>query len=127
MKKILLPFAFLLCACSGQNTQQATVAAAEPADTAVAAAAAETDPEIDAASGATSVPNQASFNGTLVIPPQSHATVTLTMDGTIRSTSLLPGAYVKRGALLATLENPAFIALQQTYLDSHAQYEFLRA
>lgn len=129
MKKILIPFAFLLCACSGQNTPQATVAAAEPADTVVAATAATTAepaPEVDAASGATSVPNQTSFNGTLVIPPQSHATVTLTMDGTIRSTSLLPGAYVKRGALLATLENPAFIALQQTYLDSHAQCEFLR-
>ena len=130
MKKILIPFAFLLCACSGQNTPQATVAAAEPADTVVAATAAtaaDPAPEVDAASGATSVPNQTSFNGTLVIPPQSHATVTLTMDGTIRSTSLLPGAYVKRGALLATLENPAFIALQQTYLDSHAQCEFLRA
>ena len=97
MKKILIPFAFLLCACSGQNTPQATVAAAEPADTVVAATAAEPAPEVDAASGATSVPNQTSFNGTLVIPPQSHATVTLTMDGTIRSTSLLPGNQLAKG------------------------------
>ena len=36
MKKILIPFAFLLCACSGQNTPQATVAAAEPAKAAPA-------------------------------------------------------------------------------------------
>ena len=93
MKKILIPFAFLLCACSGQNTPQATVAAAEPADTVVAATAAtaaEPAPEVDAASGATSVPNQTSFNGTLVIPPQSHATVTLTMDGPIAAPRCCP-------------------------------------
>ena len=48
------------------------------------------------------------------------------MGGSIRSTTLLPGAYVKQGTVLATLENPEFIALQQSYLDSHAQYEFLR-
>ena len=84
------------------------------------------DQEIDAASGATSVPNETSFNGILVIPPQHHATVTLTMGGSIRSTSLLAGAHVKRGSVLATLENPEFIALQQSYLDSHAQNEYLR-
>lgn len=82
--------------------------------------------EVDAASGATSVPNEPTFNGILVLPPQSRATVTLTMGGSIRSTTLLPGAYVKQGTVLATLENPEFIALQQSYLDSHAQYEFLR-
>ena len=84
------------------------------------------DSDMDAASGATSVPNQTLFNGILVIPPQNHATVTLTMGGSIRSTSLLPGAYVKKNAVLATLENPDFITLQQTYLDSHAQNEYLR-
>ena len=126
MKKILIPVVFCtLCACSGQNTLQ--TAAAVPADTIAATPAPEPACEVDAASGATSVPNQTSFNGTLVIPPQSHATVTLTMNGTIRTTSLLPGAYVKCGTILATLENPEFITLQQTYLDSHAQVEYLRA
>ena len=72
------------------------------------------------------MPNEPTFNGILVLPPQSRATVTLTMGGSIRSTTLLPGAYVKQGTVLATLENPEFIALQQSYLDSHAQYEFLR-
>lgn len=81
---------------------------------------------VDAASGATSVPNETLFNGTLAIPPQHRATVTLTMGGSVRSTTLLPGAYVKQGDVLATLENPEFITLQQTCLDSHAQYEYLR-
>lgn len=128
MKKILLPIAALLCACSSAPTAPASTAAAEAAatDSIAAAPAEEPAPEVDAASGATSVPNEPTFNGILVLPPQSRATVTLTMGGSIRSTTLLPGAYVKQGTVLATLENPEFIALQQSYLDSHAQYEFLR-
>lgn len=128
MKKILLPIAALLCACSSAPTAPASTAASEAAATdSIAAAPAEKPAsEADAASGATSVPNEPTFNGILVLPPQSRATVTLTMGGSIRSTTLLPGAYVKQGTVLATLENPEFIALQQSYLDSHAQYEFLR-
>ena len=141
MKKILIPLTVLICACSstGKDTTSAAAAPAEsePAaiqqtDTLATAAADEsesyaaTEAGIVDASGATSVPNQTSFNGILVIPPQNRATVTLTMGGSIRSTSLLPGAYVKKGSVLATLENPDFIALQQSYLNSHAQNEYLR-
>lgn len=128
MKKILLPIAALLCACSSAPTAPASTAASEAAatDSIAAAPAEEPASEVDAASGATSVPNEPTFNGILVLPPQSRATVTLTMGGSIRSTTLLPGAYVKQGTVLATLENPEFIALQQSYLDSHAQYAFLR-
>ena len=128
MKKILLPIAALLCACSSAPTAPASTAASEAAatDSIAAAPAEEPASEVDAASGATSVPNEPTFNGILVLPPQNRATVTLTMGGSIRSTTLLPGAYVKQGTVLATLENPEFIALQQSYLDSHAQYEFLR-
>lgn len=128
MKKILLPIAALLCACSSAPTAPTSTAASEAAatDSIAAAPAEEPASEVDAASGATSVPNEPTFNGILVLPPQSRATVTLTMGGSIRSTTLLPGAYVKQGTVLATLENPEFIALQQSYLDSHAQYEFLR-
>ena len=133
MKKILIPVAVLLCACSNPDTTPTAAATQPAAADSTATEVAETsetsetsDQEIDAASGATSVPNETSFNGILVIPPQHHATVTLTMGGSIRSTSLLAGAHVKRGSVLATLENPEFIALQQSYLDSHAQNEYLR-
>ena len=133
MKKILIPVAVLLCACSNPGTTPTAAATQPAAADSTATEVAETsetsetsDQEIDAASGATSVPNETSFNGILVIPPQHHATVTLTMGGSIRSTSLLAGAHVKRGSVLATLENPEFITLQQSYLDSHAQNEYLR-
>lgn len=127
MKKILLPLAVLCCAC-GHTTTPAPEAAAMP-DRAAAAPVQQQDSTLqaDAVSGATAVANQPSFNGTMVLPPESRATVTLTMDGTLRSTSLMPGAFVRRGDVICTLENPSFIDLQQTFLDSHAQTEFLRA
>lgn len=122
MKKITFPLMLLLAACSSPKESQPTeqpVAAVE-----------ETVPDtvqVDAVTSATSKPNQVSFNGTMVIPPQRMATVSLTMGGIIKSTSLLPGEAVRQGAVLATLENPEFIVLQQTYLDSYAQTEYLSA
>lgn len=81
---------------------------------------------IDGTTAATAV-NKVSFNGTLIIPPQNFASVTMLMGGTIRSTNLLPGSYVKKGTLLATLDNLDFISLQQTFLESHAQTEYLKS
>lgn len=127
MKKIVIPFVVLIAACSSQNSTETTTAHAASTDTVSKSAVEEPAQEVNATSGATAAPNRTSFNGILVTTPQNHATVTLTMGGSIRSTSLLPGAYVKKGTVLVTLENPEFITLQQTYLDSHAQYEFLHS
>lgn len=129
MKKIVLPLIALCCACGHTNTPIAPETAQTLADSMISRPVQPQDSSLqaDAVSGATAVANQPSFNGTMVLPPESRATVTLTMDGTVRATSLMPGAYVRRGDVLCTLENPSFIDLQQTYLDSHAQTEFLRA
>lgn len=125
MKKITFPLMLLLLsACSSSNKES------QPADESMTAVVEEVVPdtaEVDAVTSATSKPNQVSFNGTMVIPPQRMATVALTMGGVIKSTSLLPGESVGRGTVLATLENPEFITLQQTYLDSYAQTEYLSA
>ena len=127
MKKIVIPFVVLIAACSSQSPTETTTAHVASTDTVSKSAVEEPAQEVNATSGATAAPNRTSFNGILVTTPQNHATVTLTMGGSIRSTSLLPGAYVKKGTVLVTLENPEFITLQQTYLDSHAQYEFLHS
>lgn len=122
MKKITFPLMLLLlAACSSNKETQPTE---EPVAAAVEEAAADIV-QVDAITSATSKPNEVSFNGTMVIPPQRMATVSLTMGGVVKSTSLLPGESVRQGSVLATLENPEFIALQQTYLDSHAQTEYM--
>ncbi|MDH6359080.1 efflux RND transporter periplasmic adaptor subunit [Parabacteroides sp. PF5-9] len=71
--------------------------------------------------------NHSSFNGVLMTPPQRYATVTPTMGGTVHSTNLLNGIYIKKGTVIATLENPEFITLQQEYLDAYAQTTYLKS
>ena len=77
-------------------------------------------------SGATNVSNPPSFNGIIVMPPQSHVTVTLSMGGSVQDIRVLPGQHVRKGEVILTLANPAFIELQQSYLDAAAQTEYLK-
>lgn len=123
MKKITFPLMLMLAACSSPKESRPT----EEPVAAVEEALSVDTVEVDAVTSATSKPNQVSFNGTMVIPPQRMATVSLTMGGIVKSTSLLPGEVVRQGTVVATLENPEFITLQQTYLDSYAQAEYLSA
>lgn len=126
MKKIFLALALLplLAACgSGQGaadseTAQAEQAVEQPAEK-------DKDTAVDAVTGATAVVNPLAFNGVIVLPPQKHVTVTLTMGGTVNSMDMFPGEYVKKGQVIATLKNPEFITLQQEYLDASSQLEFL--
>lgn len=128
MKRILLPILLLsLAACSSKQAPANEGTAATENTPVVNAADSAASPKVDAMTSATSRPNQVSFNGTIVLPPQRQATVALTLGGVIKQTTLLPGQHVQKGSLLATLENPEFITLQQTYLDSHAQAEYLQA
>ena len=43
--------------------------------------------KVDGTTGATQVANAPSFNGILMIPPQQHATITLSMGGAVHSVS----------------------------------------
>lgn len=129
MKRIVYPFLLLaLVACQGKQpaTDTTTTEATAPIAEAVATDTAS-QPQVDAITSATSKPNQVSFNGRIVLPPQRQATIALTMGGVIKKASLIPGQYVSQYSVIATLENPEFIVLQQTYLDSHAQTEYLQA
>ncbi|RGN47664.1 MULTISPECIES: efflux RND transporter periplasmic adaptor subunit [unclassified Bacteroides] len=126
MRQIVLPLALLLMtACNSSKEQPKPMEQAT--DTTTTMAEKVDTMQVDAITSATAIANPASFNGTLVIPPRNFATVSLSMDGIVKNLSLLPGTYIPKGAVLATLENPQFIELQQNYLDSHAQLEYLEA
>ena len=126
MRQIVLPLALLLMtACNSSKEQPKPMEQAT--DTTTTMAEKVDTMQVDAITSATAIANPASFNGTLVIPPRNFATVSLSMDGIVKNLSLLPATYIPKGAVLATLENLQFIELQQNYLDSHAQLEYLEA
>lgn len=122
---IYLMLALWVASCSSPSGEQSESGAA--VDT-VAQTAADTAqmPKVDGVSGATNVSNPPSFNGIIVMPPQSHVTVTLSMGGSVQDIRVLPGKYVRKGEVIMTLANPAYIELQQSYLDAAAQTEYLK-
>ena len=64
--------------------------------------------------------------GTIDVPPQSLATVSVYYGGYVHNLRLLPGQYVRRGQLLFALENPDFIQMQQDFLEAKGQLIFLK-
>ena len=71
--------------------------------------------------------NTLKVNGKLDVPPQNTVSISPPMGGFLKNTSLLPGMRVKKGQVVAILENPDFIQLQQDYLENKIQLEFLAA
>jgi cobalt-zinc-cadmium efflux system membrane fusion protein len=71
--------------------------------------------------------NTLKANGTVIVPPQSLATVSAPMGGFIKSSSLMPGNKVSKGQTLATIENPDFVDLQQNYLETKNRFEYAEA
>lgn len=130
MKKMIFPIAaLLLVSCNATDRQNESMAGSSDrsADTIIETNRPVDTLHVDGTTGATAKANSASFNGTLVVPPQNFASVTLTMGGVVSKLLPLPGTYVRKGSLIGILENPDFIMLQQTYLDSRAQLEYLEA
>lgn len=66
-------------------------------------------------------------SGKVSVAPQNLATVCMPMGGFIKSTTLVPGSSVKKGQTLAIIENPAFVDLQQNYLEAKNRYEYVKA
>lgn len=65
-------------------------------------------------------------NGKLDVPPQQMVSVSVPISGFVKSTSLLQGTYVRKGQLLAVLENLDYIQIQQDYLDVKSQLEYAK-
>lgn len=66
-------------------------------------------------------------NGIIDVPPQGNISINMPYGGFVKYIDMLPGTSVKKGQLLATIENPEFIQFQQDYLEGLANQEFLKA
>lgn len=60
--------------------------------------------------------------GTLGLPPNAYASVSAKSEGIINGTKkFVEGNYIKKGEIIAYVENPEFIVKQQEYLESKAK------
>ena len=63
-------------------------------------------------------------NGKIDVPPQNKVSVSVPLGGYLKNTRLLPGMQVSRGQILAVIEDPQYIQIQQDYLVAKAQYSY---
>jgi cobalt-zinc-cadmium efflux system membrane fusion protein len=63
--------------------------------------------------------------GALDVPPQNLVDISAPLGGFVKNTSLLQGMKVKKGDILAELQHPDYIQLQQDYLNNASQLQFL--
>ncbi|RYD90915.1 MAG: HlyD family efflux transporter periplasmic adaptor subunit, partial [Sphingobacteriales bacterium] len=136
MKHITLFFslALLLWACTDKNVHSEQTAISESIDTASVGSFVQLTEQQYANAGLQLGHPQLrptgqllKVNGTVEVPAQNHHTISFPMGGYFRSSPLIPGMTVRKGQLLATLEDASFIQLQQDYLLSRARLQFAQA
>ncbi len=71
------------------------------------------------------------LSGQIDVPPQNLVSVSIPLGGYLKSTAMMPGTHVRKGQLLAVMEDPQYIQLQQEYLMAvnklaYAEKEFVR-
>ncbi len=70
-------------------------------------------------------------NGKIDVPPQNMVSISVPLGGYLKSSHLLEGTHVRRGEVIAIMEDQQYIQLQQDYLTAKAQFgalekEYLR-
>ncbi|RAJ87999.1 cobalt-zinc-cadmium efflux system membrane fusion protein [Chitinophaga dinghuensis] len=66
-------------------------------------------------------------NGVVDVPPQNVVSVSMPLGGYLKTMKLLPGMPISKGQVLATLEDPQYIQLQQDYLMAKSKLRYLEA
>lgn len=111
----------LFNACSNSSTgQQSVEKTADTNETLVQLTAAQAK-NIGLQTGTVSLKNISSnlkLSGQIDVPPQNLVSVSIPLGGYLKSTQMLPGTQVRKGQLLAIMEDPQYIQLQQDYLNA---------
>jgi len=66
-------------------------------------------------------------NGKIDVPPQNMISVSIPLGGYLKTTKLLPGMHIRKGEVIATIEDIQYIQLQQDYLAAKAKLIYLEA
>lgn len=63
------------------------------------------------------------LQGTVTVPPKSVVSISIPLGGYIKKTDLIAGMRVKKGQLLAVVEDMQYIQLQQDYLTAKEKFQ----
>ncbi len=116
--------ALLLAACGEKNAEAMREDTASSADSSVGDVVKVNDAQARNAGIEVAQPQRKTIasalpvSGRIDVPPQNMVSVSMPLGGYIRSAGLLPGTPVRKGQVLATLEDPQYINLQQDFLNA---------
>lgn len=66
------------------------------------------------------------LQGKIDLPPQNMISVNFPLGGYLRNTKLIPGMQVRKGDVIALIEDQSIVQLQQDYLSAKAKQELIR-
>ena len=133
-KLIFLASSILLLACNGNKNESAAASSNElESDKLIAEVVTLTAAQLKTANLGFGTAQLMSMhkilkvNGAIDVPPSNIVSISIPMGGYLKKTSLIPGMFVKKGNLLAVLEDPSYIELQQDYLTAKSKLVYLEA
>ncbi|MDX8572236.1 efflux RND transporter periplasmic adaptor subunit [Elizabethkingia sp. HX QKY] len=74
--------------------------------------------------GNQSISSKLKVNGKIDVPPLNKISVSVPLGGYLKYTRLLPGMPVSKGQVIAVIEDPQYIQIQQDYLVAKTQYAY---
>jgi len=124
---LILAFIVIIAACSNEENTAPTESAEESNVVTL------TPAQLQNAGISTDTLKQETFssiiklNGTIDVPPQNLASISMPLGGYLTHTKLLPGMAIRKGEIIATLEDQQFIQLQQDYLVEKSKLNLAKA
>lgn len=63
-------------------------------------------------------------NGKIDVPPQNMVSISMPLGGYLKSSHLLPGMHLKKGEIIAKMEDQQYVQIQQDYLTTKSRLYF---
>ena len=127
MNKVIYTFlTILLISCSSKKTEVKVVEPIKESSMLVLTDAQLKQAELELSSASIKTLHETiQVNGLVDVPPQNMVSISFPLGGYLKKTQLLPGMSVKKGEVIALMEDQSYVQLQQDYLIDKAKMEFL--
>ena len=121
-----IAFLLLLAACSSAPREKAPAETATSAQTVkLTAAQAKNAAIVTGKVQQKMISRILHVNGKIDVPPQNMVSVSVPLGGFLKSTQLMAGMHVRKGEVIATMEDQQYIQLQQDYLIAQAKLTYV--
>jgi cobalt-zinc-cadmium efflux system membrane fusion protein len=134
MKSLYILFTILFLAiatvsCGNKAKEEAAIVEQEPTAANEVTLTAEQYKTADiqlASIAAMALSGTTKVSGVLDVPPQNLVSISTPFGGFVKNTTLLQGQKIRKGQVVALMQNPDYVQPQQDYLDYKSQLNYLK-